>query len=236
MNPDFATVQVAPGRILFLGKDTSSPRDLGLISTNIEALRTHLQNLNASIEENDDKESVWFSMKDPDGNKVGIWSGDRFGCNTVTYTAASWVEDLNSVFLEEKEGIHVLSVKVDGTQNLKLLTEKLLAVCSEMSVVPKNKDIFTIVNPDQADTVYGCIELTDQPLANIPTGFESIYISQQLYSVFTYTINDQFRETYMDRYALLEHYTFNKPVQPAYILEFYDNDEIKAYLPVIYSH
>jgi hypothetical protein len=146
------------------------------------------------------------------------------------------VEDLNSVFLEEKEGIYVLSVKVDGTQNLKLLTEKLLAVCSEMSVVPKNNDIFTIVNPEQADTVYGCIELTDQPSASIPTGFESIYISQQLYSVFTYTINDQFRETYSDKYALLAHYTLDKAAQPAYILEYYDNDEIKAYIPVSYSH
>jgi hypothetical protein len=235
-NPDFATVQVAPGRILFLGKDTSSPRDIGLISTNIDALRTHLQNLNASIEENDDKESVWFSMKDPDGNKVGIWSGDRFGCNTVTYTAASWVEDLNSVFLEEKEGIHVLASRIEGTQNLKMLTEKLLTVCSEISIVPKNKEIFTIVNPDQADTVYGCIELTNPLSSGIPTGFESIYISEQLYCVSTYPLNYQIREAYIDRYALLEHYTFNKPVQPAYILEFYDNDEIKAYLPVTYSH
>jgi hypothetical protein len=81
-----------------------------------------------------------------------------------------------------------------------MLIEKLLAACFEMSIVPKNKDIFTIVSTDQ-DTVYGCIELTDPPSASIPTGFESINIPQQLYSVITYTTSDQFRETYSDKYA-----------------------------------
>jgi hypothetical protein len=89
-NLHFATLQVAPGRILFMGKDPDSPRNLGLISTNIEALRTHL--------------------KDPDGNKIGVWSGDRFGCNAVTYTTPSWVENRPWVCLDEKEGIHVLAV------------------------------------------------------------------------------------------------------------------------------
>jgi predicted transcriptional regulator YdeE len=230
----FATLQLAPGRILFLTKDTDAARKIGFIVTNIVGLRNHLNKLNAVIEDNDDPESTWFMMTDPDGNRIEIWNGDRFGVDHVTYTAPSWVENHIWCSFDEKEASYVLAVPIDGTQNPDLLAEKLFAACSEMSAIPKNKVVITIFNSNSQHAVHACIELVEPPAEDVAADFEMIHIPQHKYAVFHCSKDEQFRETYKDKYAWLFALELNKPDQPAFILEFHHDDGVQSYLPIAY--
>jgi hypothetical protein len=70
INPDFATLQIAPGRILFIGRDTNAPRFIGLKTSNILAIRRQLVQAQIDIEDNEGDENTWFAVKDPDGNSM----------------------------------------------------------------------------------------------------------------------------------------------------------------------
>jgi hypothetical protein len=231
----FATLQLAPGRIMFLTKDKESARNVGFVATNIVALRNHLRKLNAEIEDNDDPESTWFMMTDPDGNRIEIWNGDRFGVNTVNYSTPSWVEHGIWCSFEERDGFHGLAIPVDMALDRKQLTDRLLAACSEMRLVPKSPEIVTLVDPDPNGTLYACIEfLNSPPTVSNAAGIKAIYVPPHKYAVFYITGEERFRESYKDKYAWLSDLEINKPDRPAYILEYEQDDEIKAYLPVSY--
>lgn len=86
IHSSFATLQIAPGRILFLSSGEDQPRSIGLLTHNIVALHRHLKVRGVEIEEqSDDTESTWFSTKDISGNRIEVWVGDRFGLNKVEY-------------------------------------------------------------------------------------------------------------------------------------------------------
>jgi hypothetical protein len=234
-NPHFATLQLSPGRIMFLDRN-SKIKETKFIVTEIDALKEHLNGLGAGIEFMEDPESVWFMMKDLDGNDLEIWCGDRFGCNGITYQYDAWVDQFNNVIFEKKEAIIALAVQSDGKMDLTNMAEKLMAACAAMSVIPKNTQVFTLVNPKQPDHVYGCIELTSRPRTDVPAGFESIDIPAQLYSFHTFNVSESFRDTYASKYEILGHYTLHRPADSGCIIEYYYDNEIQSYLPVAYSH
>lgn len=78
-NPSFATMLVAPGRIMFLSTSPDENRTIGFIARDTEQLHNTLKGKNIKVGDILVHESgwKWFEMYDPDGNKLEIWDGSK---------------------------------------------------------------------------------------------------------------------------------------------------------------
>lgn len=228
---DFATLSLGPGRIIYLCKDHGLKGGVQFSTKHIELLRQNLQNNGVKILGNDDPNSVWFDVIDPFGNKIGVWSGDRFGVNKLEFVHTPDME-LGWCKLSSKGPLQVVGVKVD--KNLSEIVAAFELMKNKLTEIKNHFDskIFC-VNPLEESFLYVCVEV--EGVDDIPPHMVNLTVPAQEYAVFVYNQPSlNFRDSYRNKYVWLQGWThLQKKPADVIVLEYFNKDGIECYLPYV---
>ncbi|RKN77049.1 VOC family protein [Paenibacillus ginsengarvi] len=247
INTDFATLEYAPGRCLFINKDKNSPRKLDFFCRNINALRRQLVDAEVDIEIDEE-----FHMKivDLNGNTIHIWNNQLDMDKLQASMPDLFLKNLIRCGLETKDEMHLLACIISSDSEFKTVSNQLQDWCRQHNVsvqgeafisshysgqtkdVPFNPSIFT----GQVNASYVCIPLSSAPLKEqLPSEAQYIHIPPLDYLVFTidYLHIDQLRQSQLKNRVHFMNSFLNKP-ETFYIHEYYKDDYIYAYIPYLW--
>ncbi|WP_199613766.1 VOC family protein [Paenibacillus alkalitolerans] len=244
INPNFSTMEYAPGRCLFFNKDEKSSRKLVFFCKNIEALRRQL--VYANVEMAVDEESL-IKIIDLNGNIIEVWNNkyemNRFQASMPDF----FVNVLIRCRLESRGDMHLLARSIKDDIEFEEVSEELQAWCQQHNIPVMGEPFITSqysgqvrdepyvhTKPSgQIDKVYACIPLKNIPRNDLPADSEYIYIPPQDYTVFPidYTYIDTLRNNELRRRSHFMNPFFRRPEGSFYIHEVYKDDFIYAYIP-----
>lgn len=247
-NPQFATLEIAPGRICWLNQNKekvgSSRFDLHI--PDMAAFHRHLVDCGADTDELEEGVggTLWFEFRDPDSNIFGAWSG-LFGLNELTYTPGPEIARLERYSFVSLPEIHAVGISVDvpvddpqqAIETGKALLSDKLANAQLDAGQAGGLFINPIIETYEGTAiqqVYICAETPDGP-PNI-TGLRTFTIPAGKYAMFTFPREQSgFRAAYSNKYRWLgSQYGFVKPglgTPRAVHLEYVRDDAIFVYFP-----
>lgn len=249
INPSFATLQIAPGRIIFISTDPNSPRSIGFVSHNILALRRQLVQAQAVIEDNEGDMNTWFLVRDPDGNAIDVWTGG-FGMEVMNHVVPDTLVPFTIwCSLESKDEMHIIARKISDQSEFNPLSDELISWCREQGIQTEGVAFTISKYSQQVDALYACIRLTEAPSRQLPDGAEYLHIPALDYAVFhkeyaydppyppaeeirmrtIHPLADNFRDAYQHRSNWMKG-CFSK-ASSYYILEYYGEASIQSYFP-----
>jgi predicted transcriptional regulator YdeE len=229
INPDFATLQIAPGRILFLDRDTNAQRSIGLKTGNILAIQSQLIQAQIEFVFPEDDNHTWFRLKDPDGNSIEVMPG-VFGLEVLKYSLPDDFVSYILCRLESKEELHLIARKISDQSEFRAVSEELISLCQRYGMIIEG-DAFTISRyTQQVDATYACVAVAEAPTDQLPDEIEYIQIPGQEYNIFSnYLSHENFRENHAWQHGWMDN-CFSK-ADTIYILEYYDDEHIHTYFP-----
>jgi hypothetical protein len=194
----FATLLIAPGRILFLNTGEDMPRNIGFLTHNIVELHRHLKQRGLELDDqSNDQHSTWFSLKDPSGNYIEIWVGDRFGMNNVKFSYPPEMEQLkHGCDLLNRPATRIIAVACEVSASLEhgelTKAKEQLASSGELDTSTLNEWVCLMPNRDPGETaeasndritIYLGFAVKEEQTAT-PTGWTTIELREQLYARF----------------------------------------------------
>jgi len=226
---DFATLQIAPGRILFMDRGINPNGYLGLKSGRIGDIQNRLVQAQIAFEFPEDENRTYFQLNDPDGNKIVVMPG-VFGLEMLEYSLPDNYMPYILCRLESKEEMHVIAKKIAGQSDFRTAADELNAKCRQFGMTIEG-DAFTASSySQQVDAIYACVAVSEAPSDPLPDGIEYIAIPSQEYSIFHYDAsNEQFRENHTHRSKWMD--LCLSKANSYYILEYYDDKHIHTHFP-----
>lgn len=245
-NPNFATLEMSPGRICWVTKNAAK---MGERTTNFHvrdtaAFHAHLVREGADVDplEIGVANTHWFNFRDPYGNTFGVWSG-LFGLNeTENVNGPSFPQLVSYTFVKLPDircaGVTVRtdirdpeSALSDAVSQLDLLTAGREGALPGYFCVNPVLERYTDITEHR---LLVCREFAGN--AAVPEELTELVIPGQYYAVFSFDrARTDFRTDYPKVYRWLgKQFGFLKatPGAPnAYHLEFAHEDSFEAYIP-----
>ena len=241
-NPNFATLEMSPGRICWIHKnpERKGQGQLNFHVKNAVALHEHLVREGVEVDplEIGVADTIWYMLRDPDGNAFGVWSG-LFGLNETDNVNRPEFPKLMSYKFVKLPAIRCAgAAAIVGVDNPE---EDISNAVSQLNrYAPRQESLF-FVNPIlekyagvQQYRLWVCCELPSD--SRVPDDLVEITIPEQNYAVFSFTRSQaDLRKEYSGIYRWLSmQFGFLKTApgsDGAYHLEFIHEDRIEAYIP-----
>ncbi|WP_158301996.1 VOC family protein [Paenibacillus mesophilus] len=245
-NPNFATLEMSPGRICWINKNAAKK---GQGTTNFhvrdtEEFHRHLvrEGVDADPLEIGVAGTFWFQFRDPDGNTFGVWSG-LFGLNETENVNGPDFPQMVSYTFVKLPAIRCAGVEVtadirdpesalsDAASELVRLTAGLDGALPGLLCINPILERYTGVTEHK---LLVCRKFAED--AAVPEQLLEQVIPEQHYAVFSFErTRHDFRTDYPRVYRWLGmQFGFLKaaPGAPnAYHLEFTHEDSIEVYIP-----
>lgn len=233
INSDFATMEFAPGRIVFFNRNPDHPRKISFSTRNIKALRRQL--ILADVEIEVDEES-YLKIKDIDGNTIEVSKMDfEYDCLSIS-TPSQFVRDLFRCRLETKDEMYLIAKQIADDIEFHAASAKLLSLCQQQGlIIEEEAFIASRYSDKKVEAIFACIAVANPPEGQLPDGMKYIHIPRHDYTIFPipYDLIDQLRTWQYFYRSDFMHYSFTKPEEGYYILEYFKDDFIHAYMPYI---
>jgi len=228
MNPVFATMEFAPGRIVFFGTNPERPRKIRFSTRNMEALRKQLSLANVEIDVDEDS---YLRIKDIDENTIEVWKT----VSDIDITIPSdFVRNLIRCRLETRDEMHLIAKQIANDINFHEASAELHSLCEYHKLNTKGEVFIASRYSGKVDAVFVCAEVPEAAVGQLGDDMEYIHIPYHDYVVFptSYVHLDKLRteEQYGSRANFMNE-SFTKPEESYYILEYYKDDFVDVYMP-----
>ncbi|MEF3308612.1 VOC family protein [Paenibacillus sp. GYB004] len=228
INSDFATMEFAPGRIVFFERNSDFPRKISFSTRNMEAVRRQLQIANVEFDADEDS---YLRIKDIDNNTIEVWK-------TVSEVEISmpneFVRDLIRCRLETKDEIRLIAMQIAEDLDFHEAAAMLRALLNRHKWSIEAETFIASRYSGKVEAIFVCMEVSEAADGLLEQGLEYIPIPKHDYCVFpvSYDHKDKLRtkEQYGARAGFMS-WSFTKPEESYYILEFYRDDCIELYMP-----
>ncbi|WP_274366023.1 VOC family protein [Paenibacillus thermotolerans] len=230
INSDFATMEYAPGRIMFLERNPDYPRSLSFSTRNIEALRRQLilQKIDIEVDE-----GSYLKIKDPDGNTIEVRKTAPEYERVNISMPSQFVRDLIRCRLETREEMHVIAKQIHDDLEFQSVSAELLSICKQHGLNEAGEPFIVSRYSDKVEAVFACIAVDEPLVGQLADGAEYIQIPKYDYVVFpvSYDVVDKLRTDHFAGLAGFMSWSFTKPEESYYILEHYKDDFIYVHMP-----
>ncbi|XEC94497.1 VOC family protein [Paenibacillus tarimensis] len=229
INSDFATMEYAPGRIMFLERNPNFPQRITFSTRNIKALRRQLIRAEVKIEV--DEES-YLRIRDLDGNTIDVRSF-RPEYQRLNITMPSqFVRDLIRCRLEARDEMHVIAKQIHNDIEFDSVSTELLSICKHHGLITKGEPFIVSRYLNEVEAIFACIAVTE-PFVGEPDGAEYLQIPKHDYVIFpvSYDSIDKLRTEHFHNLAGFMSWSFTKPEESYYVLEYYKDDYIYVHMP-----
>ena len=229
INSDYATMEYAPGRIVFMGRDPKSPRKISFSTRNIKALRRQLIRANAEIEVN---EESFMQIKDLDGNTIEVRSfrPEYQGLNISM--PSKFVRDLIRCRLEARDEMHVIAKQIQEDIEFDTVSTELISISKHHGINTNGEPFIVSRYLNEVEAVFACIAVTE-PFSGELDGAEYLQIPKHDYVIFpvSYDSSEKLRTEQYHYLAGFMSWSFTKPEESYYVLEYYKDDFIYVHMP-----
>jgi hypothetical protein len=229
INSDFATIEIAPGRLMFLEREDRFPRKLSFKTRNIKALKRQLNEAEINIEQENE---LFITVCDPDGNILDVYYSG-FGTEWLSHSLPDrFVRDLIRCRIESMGKMHLLARQISDDTEFKSAGHELQQFCQQHNISIDDDPIIASKYTQQVDTMFACLPVTIAPTIPLPAGMTCIHIPACDYSVFpiSYLAIDDLRTSHLIHRVQWMNNSFTRP-ESFYILEYYKDDNIHMYFP-----
>lgn len=241
-NPNFATLEMSPGRICWIHKDAAR-KGLGQLNFHVkDAVALHEDLVREGVDVDPLEVGVadthWYMLRDPDGNSFGVWSG-MFGLNETDNVNRPEFPALMSYKFVKLPVIRCAGVAV--IVDLVNPEADISNAASQLNRYAPGQGSLFFINPIlekytgvQEHRLWVCRELSND--RTVPDNLVEITIPEQNYAVFSFKRTQvDFRKEYSGIYRWLGmQFGFIKTVPGsagAFHLEFIQEDRIETYIP-----
>lgn len=228
INSDFATMEFAPGRIVFFERDPGSPRQISFITSNIAALRRQLILANVEIDADDES---YLRIKDIDGNTIEVRTAEYDWLDISM--PSMFVRDLIRCRLDTRDEMHLIAMQITDDIEFHTASTTLLSMCEHHRLNIDGEPFIASRYSDKVEAIFACVAVTQHFVDQLSDGAEYIHIPKHDYAIFpvSYDTIDKLRTFHIRDRAHFMSWSFTKPEESYYILEYYKDDFIHVHMP-----
>ena len=226
---DFVTLQIAPGRLIFVRLKPNQQGFLGLKTGNIKDVINQLEQAKIDYVFPDDSHT-WFQLKDPDDNLITVMPG-VFGMEDLEFLIPDKYIKRRVIHLESKEELHLIVNKISDQGEFSKASDELISLCRQYGLTTEGIPFTVSKFTKQIDAMYACIAVLDAPIDPMQDGIQYIQIPRHEYVVISLTDED-FRENYVSYHGWMNNCLSKGDT--IYILEYYDDEYTHVFMPYIW--